>query len=105
LCPRGILYIPFPFGCKCTFIKEGFIIKINFASTIGKNMFNIRCVHPLEFKKNVFSLMVTPSILCTKLFGNGIGLDPLFQKIIWEFLKKCGKTKLLMFGCKYWINP
>jgi len=27
------------------------------------------------------------------LFGNGLGLglDPLFRKIVWEFMKYCGK--------------
>jgi hypothetical protein len=38
------------------------------------------------------------------MFGNGVGLDPLFQKIIWEFLKYDGKNSLLMFGYRYWIN-
>jgi hypothetical protein len=59
------------------------------------------CVHLLELEKNVFFKKGTPSIICTKLLKNGVALDPLFQKFIWEFLKKCGKTNLLMFGYRY----
>lgn len=67
-------------------------------------MFNIGCVHPLELEKKCIFKKGYPSILGAKLFGNEVGLDPLFQKIVWEFFFKCEKTNLLMFGCRHWIN-